>query len=113
MGHHAFSFQGNVRAANQNVHQPRMPAMNNGQVPGGNVPVVMGMPVNVPAGPNNMTPACHGNQGLQSVQNPNGQFMVSALLSFCVLCLLLVDTMFSALLCSWIVGWCFDPRPRN
>ena len=82
-----------------------MPAMNNGQVPGGNVPVVMGMPVNVSAISGNMIPAYNGNQGLQSVQNPNGQFMVSALLSFCVLCLLLVDTVFSALLCSWIVSW--------
>ena len=82
-----------------------MPAMNNGQVPGGNVPVVMGMPVNVPAGPNNMIPACNGNQGLQFVQNPRGQPMVSALLSFCVLSLLHSDTMFSALLCSWIVSW--------
>ena len=103
MGHHAVSFQGNVRAANQNVHQPRMPAMNNGQVPGGNVPVVMGMPVNVPAVPNNMIPARNGNQGLQSVQNPRGQPMVSALLSFCVLSLLHSDTMFSALLCRHVL----------
>ena len=105
MGNHAFSFQGNVRAANQNVHQPCMPAMNNGQVPGGNVAVMMGLPVQVPTVPGHMIPAYNGNQGLQSVQNPNGQFMVSALLSFYVLCLLLVDTVFSALLCSRIVSW--------
>ena len=56
--------------------------MNNGQVPGGNVPVVMGMPVNVSAISGNMIPAYNGNQGLQFVQNPSGHFMVSAPLSF-------------------------------
>ena len=85
------------------MHQPCMPAMNNGQVPGGNVAVIMGLPVQVPTVPGHMIPAYNGNQGLQSVQNPSGQPVVSALLSFCVLSLLHSDAMFSALLCRHVL----------
>ena len=88
VGNQPFFFQGTyyLPTANQNMRQPRMQGMNNGQVPGSNLTFMTSMPGNLPFMTSGMTPTYNGNQGLQFVQNPSGQFMVSALLSSLGVC---------------------------